>query len=107
MNWKALTNKEELEAATESSYKEAVAIFKHSTNCSVSFMAKKTIERFWDLEIEAYFLDLIAYRSISNSIAETFSVQHQSPQMLLIKEGKAVYHASHGSIDLEKMSEHI
>ena len=107
MNWKAITKSEELEAAIQSSYNKPIAIYKHSTNCGVSFMAKKTVERFWDLEIEAYFLDLITYRNISNSIAEMFSVQHQSPQMLLIKEGKAIYHASHGSIDLEEMSAYL
>lgn len=105
MKWKELNSIEDLETALKASHEQPVALFKHSTRCSVSLMAKKSIERFWDLDIDAYYLDLIAHRDVSNSIAEQLEVHHQSPQMVLVKDGKAIYNASHGSIDVDAMGE--
>ena len=107
MEWKELNTLNDLETALTASNEQAVAIFKHSTRCSISFMAKKSIERLWDLDIDAYYLDLIAHRDISNAIAEQLDIQHQSPQMILVKEGKVIYHAAHGKIDLAAMSEQL
>ena len=105
MKWKELNSINDLETALKASHEQPVALFKHSTRCSVSLMAKKSVERFWDLDIDAYYLDLIAHRDVSNSIAEQLEVQHQSPQMVLVKDGKAIYNASHGSIDVDAMGE--
>lgn len=79
-------------------------IFKHSTRCSISMMAKRKFEL--DREVipettPTYFLDLIRYRSISNEIAELFSVAHESPQLLLIRDGECVYEMSHGEISAD------
>jgi bacillithiol system protein YtxJ len=105
MKWKELNNINDLETALKASHEQPVALFKHSTRCSVSLMAKKSVERFWDLDIDAYYLDLIAHRDVSNSIAEQLDIYHQSPQMILVKDGKAIYDASHGSIDVDAMGE--
>jgi bacillithiol system protein YtxJ len=105
MKWNELNNINDLETALKASHEQPVALFKHSTRCSVSLMAKKSIERFWDLDIDAYYLDLIAHRDVSNSIAEQLEIHHQSPQMILVKDGKAIYNASHGSIDVDAMGE--
>ncbi|MFK7799579.1 MAG: bacillithiol system redox-active protein YtxJ [Aureispira sp.] len=105
MNWKKLESIADLEAAIEASNQQAVALFKHSTRCPVSSMAKRLVERDWDLSIDAYFLDLIAYRDVSNAIAERLEVQHQSPQMIVVKNGAAVYDASHESIQVTAMAE--
>jgi len=77
------------------------AIFKHSTRCSVSRMALKQFENEFDLaeEVDTYFLDLLEYRDVSNEIASRFQVEHQSPQLILIKDGKAIYDVSHSAID--------
>ena len=83
-------------------------IFKHSTRCSVSMMAKRRFEMDWDLlpkEINLYFLDLISYRSISAEIAELFQVHHESPQLLVIKNGECVLDTSHGDISAEEVAE--
>src|SRR4051794_35645580 len=81
-------------------------IFKHSTRCSVSTMAKKSFELDWD-EIPAgtdlYFLDLLSHRDISSQIAEMFQVHHESPQALLIKQGECILDASHSDISVEEM----
>jgi bacillithiol system protein YtxJ len=105
MKWKELNSINDLEAALKASHDQPVALFKHSTRCSVSLMAKKSVERFWDLDIDAYYLDLIAHRDVSNSIAAQLNIDHQSPQMFLVKGGKAIYNASHGSIDVDAMGE--
>ena len=96
MNWVKLDNKNQLEEVKTLSEKQPVLIFKHSTRCSISSTSLNRLERAWKTdEIKPYFLDLIAFRDISNQIAEEFSVEHQSPQVLLIGQGKCVYHTSH------------
>lgn len=80
-------------------------IFKHSTRCSISMMAKKRFELEWDdlpEEISLYFLDLIKYRDLSNQIAADFQVHHESPQMLLIKSGECILDQSHGGISVDE-----
>ena len=101
MNWIELDSKEQLGLIKERSKEKPQVIFKHSTRCSVSRMALKQFENEFDLAdtVDAYFLDLLEYRNISNEIANRFQVQHQSPQLILIKEGKAFYNASHSAID--------
>ncbi|GAB3924001.1 bacillithiol system redox-active protein YtxJ [Mucilaginibacter myungsuensis] len=79
-------------------------IFKHSTRCSISMMAKRRFELDWDkipTEIPLYFLDLIKYRDISNKISQDFSVHHESPQLLLIKDGECILDQSHGEISVD------
>lgn len=85
-------------------------VFKHSTRCTISTMAKKKFELDWDdlpANTQLYFLDLLSYRSLSASIADAFSVQHQSPQVLLIKNGECVLEQSHGDISVEEIIEVI
>lgn len=83
-------------------------IFKHSTRCSVSSMAKRSFERDWDVistDVNLYFLDLISHRDISAYIAETFQVHHESPQLLLIKDGECILDSSHGEISADEVAE--
>jgi bacillithiol system protein YtxJ len=80
-------------------------IFKHSTRCSISMMAKRKFELDWSElpdDISLYFLDLIQYRELSNLVATTFHVHHESPQLLLIKDGECILDQSHGSISVEE-----
>ncbi|GGF18183.1 bacillithiol system redox-active protein YtxJ [Flavobacterium limi] len=101
VNWTELTNELQLLEVEAISNEKPVVIFKHSTRCSISRMALKQFEREYDLNdiVDAYFLDLITYRGISNEIARRFNVYHESPQLILIKNGKAVYDVSHSDID--------
>ncbi len=109
INWIQLTDLGQLNEIQELSNQKPVIIFKHSTTCSISRMALKNFEREFDLQdkIELYFLDLLNFRAISNEIASKFEVVHQSPQLLLIKNGKSVYDVSHDSIDAELLKEKI
>ena len=83
-------------------------IFKHSTRCSISMMAKRSFERDWDViptDVDCYFLDLISHRDISAYIAEVFQVHHESPQLLLIKNGDCILDSSHGDISADEVLE--
>lgn len=103
MGWITLNREEQLaEIVLQSeSSEKPIAIFKHSTRCGLSLSAKKVVEEshaFQANGFQIYFLDLITYRNISNSIAETFQVQHESPQLLFIKNGECIYEVAHGTI---------
>jgi bacillithiol system protein YtxJ len=105
INWIELTDLGQLNEIMDLSHEQPVAIFKHSTRCSISRMALKQFENEFDLEgsVTPYFLDLLNHRDISNEIATRFEVYHQSPQLLLIKEGKSIYDASHSDIDVVEL----
>lgn len=108
MQWKNITD---LTQISEIQQKEGYSlIFKHSTRCSVSSMAKRRFELDWEAipaETSLYFLDLISYRDISAQIAETFQVHHESPQILLIKNGDCILDASHSDISADEVAEVI
>jgi bacillithiol system protein YtxJ len=101
INWIPLTDLGQLNEIISSSNEKPIVIFKHSTRCIVSRTALKQFENEYDLDnqVDAYFLDLLEYRDISNEIVNRFGVYHQSPQLLLIKNGKSVYDVSHSDID--------
>lgn len=111
MNWNKLTTSTQLEEIKALSHSKPVLIFKHSSRCSISSMSLDRLLRNWKAEdsekVTPYFLDLISYRSISNQIEEIFKVPHESPQVLLIKEGKSVYDESHFSISYPAIMEKI
>jgi bacillithiol system protein YtxJ len=107
MNWIKLNSAEQLQALQTESVTTPVIIFKHSTGCSISRMVLDRLERNWKEEdlngAKPYFLDLLSYRAISNQIADVFDVKHESPQVLIVREGKAVYHTSHYDIDFGRI----
>lgn len=101
--WNYIQSEEDLNKVTEESFKKKIVIFKHSTRCHISKIVLKNFENQVensDKEAEYYFLDLLTYRNLSNKIAETFGVEHQSPQLIILENGKAVKNASHQSISL-------
>jgi bacillithiol system protein YtxJ len=103
MNWISLESAEQLnEIKQQAGYS---IIFKHSTRCSISLMAKRRFEMDWanlPENLPLYFLDLIKYRDLSNQVAQDFQVHHQSPQLLLIKDGECILDQSHSDISLEE-----
>ncbi len=106
MNWIPLTTEEQLEQIKQKSATVPQVIFKHSTRCSISSMVLDRLERSAAPgSIDFYYLDLIAYRSISNRIAELFHVHHESPQVLVIKNGECIYDESHMGIRMDEVAE--
>ncbi len=106
MNWIPLRTPEELNVIQQKSFTTPQVIFKHSTRCSISSMALHRLEKeVSPANIDFNFLDLIAYRGISNAISEKFQIPHQSPQVLVIKNGKCVFDESHSSIYMDEITE--
>jgi bacillithiol system protein YtxJ len=110
INWEMLTEMSQLDEIREESKTIPILILKHSTRCSVSLMAKNSLDRSWDIEedkIKTYYLDLLKFRPISNQIVEEFNVHHQSPQILLIKNGICEYTATHSEIDARTIKQQL
>jgi bacillithiol system protein YtxJ len=108
MEWNKITNISQLEDINTTSESEKIMIFKHSTRCSISSSALNRLERNWNNEtdsvkIKPYYLDLIAHRDISNGIAKQWNIEHESPQVLVIENGKCTYHNSHMGIDYKEL----
>ncbi|AZJ35774.1 bacillithiol system redox-active protein YtxJ [Tenacibaculum singaporense] len=109
INWTPLTSIEQIKEIKELSNKQPIAIFKHSTRCGISSMVIKRFVNSFDEELKdfkVYYLDLLSYRDVSNEIGYTFQVLHQSPQLLVVKNGEVISHASHydiARIDLKKI----
>ena len=102
LDWNYLESMEDLDNAEQISQEKTVILFKHSTRCSISRFVLKQFENTYNIpadKMAIYFLDLIEYRPISNEIANRFGVTHQSPQLIVLKDGKAVFDSSHESID--------
>jgi bacillithiol system protein YtxJ len=110
VGWRILADLGQLNEIIELSHQKQVLIFKHSTRCSISRFALKNFENEYDFseeKLQPYLLDLMEYRAISNEITNRFDVMHQSPQILLIKEGKCVYDDSHDGIEVNKLKKFI
>lgn len=106
MNWNILNSLDQIAEINEKSQSKPQIIFKHSTRCSVSSFAKRILENEYNDKIAAqadvYYLDLIALRPISDLIAKTYNVVHESPQLLVIKDGYCIHAASHSDVSFEK-----
>lgn len=101
IGWRQLTDLGQLNEVVEASTEKPVLVFKHSTRCGISRMVLRQFENEFNSQenIIPYFLDLLVHRDISNEIANRFGVQHQSPQLIIFRDGKAIYNTSHENID--------
>lgn len=108
MNWIQLTTTAQLDSIKEKSHQVPQVIFKHSTRCSISSMALGRLERAKVPEnADFYYLDLITHRNISQKIAEDFKVHHESPQVLIIKNGECTYDESHMGITMDEIASQV
>lgn len=112
ISWLPLTDAAQLDSIARESHQRPVLIFKHSTTCSISAAAKSKLERQWDAtslpaDLPLYYLDLLRYRPLSAAVAQQFGVQHESPQLLLIRDGACRYDASHMGIRLADVKQAI
>ncbi|NOY46774.1 MAG: bacillithiol system redox-active protein YtxJ [Chlorobi bacterium] len=100
--WIAFTDLQQIQEIKEQSKNKTQVVFKHSTSCGISRMV---LNRFVDAysltenDLDLYYLDLLSYRNISNEVGYTFQVMHESPQLLVIKNGVVVVHSSHGGVN--------
>jgi bacillithiol system protein YtxJ len=102
VNWIPLDDLKVIDEAVALSYEKPVVLFKHSTRCSISRFALKQFENEYDLskeQMEPFFLDLLNHRNISDEIAKRFNIEHQSPQMIVLKDGVAIFSSTHSDIE--------
>ncbi len=108
IDWHNLDSSESIRTIISQSEEKAVLIFKHSTRCPISSMAKYRLESDWDFsqeELLPYYLDVIDSRPTSLEVAEVFHVHHESPQVLLIKKGECIFESSHLDINVKELRE--
>lgn len=108
INWIPLDNLEQLQEILKSD--QTYAIFKHSTTCGISAMAKRNLERMANTVTQSYsvyYLDLLANRDLSNQIAQIWGIAHQSPQLLILKGKSTLFDASHGDIDFDDIVKYL
>lgn len=105
MEYKILNEINQLSEIDIQSNSKIQIIYKHSTQCSVSYFANKNLlKEMKDINSntsDIYYLDLITYRNISNAISTRYGIRHESPQLLIIKDGKCIYDASHSDVLLK------
>lgn len=109
LEWFQLATVEDLNAAIEYSQHQPVLFFKHSTRCSISSSALDRLQRNWkglEVNVKAFYLDLLSHRDISADIASKLQVEHQSPQMIIVKDGKAIFNASHMDISFDDVKQY-
>lgn len=107
MEWIHLTDEEQLKNVIAQSGNRPQVIFKHSTRCSISSVALQRLQKAQQpADVDFYFLDLISNRNLSNKISEVFKVAHESPQVLVIKDGHCVYDESHLGISMDDILDH-
>ena len=106
--WKALDSLEQLQQIKRESSQKPIVIFKHSTSCGTSARAKYLLEQDWSslmYHVDFYYLDLFAFRSVSNAVAKEFGVIHHSPQLIVIHKERVIYHTSHHMISIDALNE--
>ena len=106
MNWIHLTDETQLTEIISRSQSKPQVIFKHSSRCSISAVALQRLQKSQQPDsLDFYFLDLLAHRALSNKVSEVFGVHHESPQVLLIKDGKCIFDESHLGISMNDLVE--
>lgn len=108
--WISLNSLEQLKEISEKSKTKPQVIFKHSTTCGISRMVLNMFTNNYAIhgnQLDLYFLDLHAYREVSNEVGIHFQVLHQSPQLLIVKNGVTVFHTSHGAISEVNLEQFI
>ena len=103
-NFVKIESLEQLDALFESSYTEPVALLKHSNSCGIS---SHVLEMVSEAEGTVNVVVIQEHRPISNEIAVRTGHRHQSPQAFVLKNGRAIYHATHYGIDPSKIEENL
>lgn len=108
MAWRELSSLKGIDSVVDASSERPQLIFKHSTRGGISSGAKFRLDnslKELEVDFDCNFLDLLAHRDISAAIAERFGVQHESPQIIAIKDGKEVFNLSHSSIRFDTIQD--
>jgi len=111
MAWKPIHTADELAAVQQAASQKPQVLFKHSTRCSISAMAKARFERAWttedDARFDAHLIHVVENREVSNQVAEALDVHHESPQLIVLHHDEVLLDQSHGEIALDEVREVI
>jgi bacillithiol system protein YtxJ len=105
IEWKTIESRDQIEEIIQASRTTPVVIYKHSNRCGASLFVRSRLEKQWKngCEVDFYFLDLVSYRDVSNEVADRFGVRHESPQILLIRNGRSVFDTSHSGVSAKAL----
>ncbi len=95
-NFVNIESHEKVDALFKSSFSYPVVIFKHSNTCGISLDVKEMIA---SVIGQINLIVVQENREASQAVETLTGHRHQSPQAFVIRDGKAVYHASHYGID--------
>ncbi|HVO40095.1 MAG TPA: bacillithiol system redox-active protein YtxJ [Spirochaetia bacterium] len=90
----------------EKSLPERCLVFKHSTACGVSARAAREVEAL-ETDLPVYWVNVREQRDLSNWIAETYKVTHESPQLILMTEGAPRKVWNHFQVNRELISQFL
>lgn len=108
MQWTTLTSEEQLAELIGRSQETPQVIFKHSTRCSISGVAFQRIDKAQKPEAtDFWLLDVLTHRPLSQAVAQRFGVSHESPQVLVIKNGECVFDESHLGISMQEIASQV
>ncbi len=107
--WDVLTESSQLENIVQQSKERPQLIYKHSHRCGTCMITKSNLEQAAGekFAIKMHFLNVVKRREASDHIASKLGIRHESPQVILINDGEVVWHASHGAINADSISEKI
>ena len=101
-HFKRVTDTEELDALIESSNGRPLVIFKHSLTCPISAAA---YDQMAEVEGEVALVEVQRARELSRAIEDRLGVAHESPQVIVFRNGKAVWNASHFDVNATSVSQ--
>lgn len=106
-----LRNVEDLDKCLANSAETSVFVYKHSTVCPISARAHRQLTEFLSKagprRPEAYMVNVIENRALSKEVEARLSVRHASPQLILIRDARALWSASHGGITAESIEQAV
>ena len=108
MIWNDLNEKTQLDELIDRSNEEYVCIFKHSTRCHISAMVKSRLESSSDEVIQSqpfFLINVLKNRTVSDQVASTFDLIHESPQLLVLKNRQLIHHSAHTGITADRISQ--
>jgi bacillithiol system protein YtxJ len=94
-HFKKISSKEDFDELVKRSKRKPVAIFKHSLACPVSSSAYRELESF---PTEIALVEIQNARDLSQEIGVRTGIRHESPQLIVLRNGQPVWHASHWKI---------
>jgi bacillithiol system protein YtxJ len=106
-NLTSLERLEQLDRLIIESQAQPVLLFKHSYTCGVSAEALDELITHLNEDnpdVRYAMVTVQTHRDISNAVSAKFGVRHETPQALLVRDGRVVWSASHFRVNAEELN---